>query len=157
MNPVLGPRVNSSSHAGVRKWEQLRRCSQNVSQQTKTGVLHLFLQRETGSYRIEEVRNLHSKSLLPLPPSGGGGGAESSPSSEKRASAGQTRALMSAPMQDRCSGEISHEREASGGGSDGAGWSPGGPRPFSVRTAGSHQRPDQQVDVRRSLMWRFHP
>lgn len=69
------------------------------------------------------MRNLNSKSALPWPPSllsVSENLAESSHDSEKRASVWQIRALTSALMQERCSGEISHEREASGGVSEAA-------------------------------------
>lgn len=63
--------------------------------------------------------------------------AESSHDSEKRASVWQIGALTSALMQENRSGEISHEREASGGVSMGA--RRRGLAPSGVRPAGSSQ------------------
>lgn len=71
--------------------------------------------------RMQEVRNLNSKSALPQPRSllsVSENLAESSHRSEKRVLVWQICALTSALMQERCSGEISHEREASGGASE---------------------------------------
>lgn len=127
---------------------------QQTPQQTL--VLHLFLLQERDSYRDQGEKPAFQiqapfayRSPLSL------GGAEFSHDTEKCALVGQIE-LMSALMQDRCSGEISHEREASGGVSEESMLrAVAGPHLLGVRTAGLYQSSDQHVDARRRLMWRF--
>lgn len=104
-NLILGP--HSSLHV-----------KQNFSDWPKSDCCIYFCCISLILIRMQEVRNLNSKSALPQPRSllsVSENLAESSHHSEKRALVWQIWALMSALMQERCSGKISHERESSGG------------------------------------------